>query len=46
MRLGLVVNDVATEHPQYTTVRLALAARRRGHEVWLMGVGDLSHTAH
>ena len=43
MRLGLVVNDVATEHPQYTTVRLALAARRRGHEVWLMGVGDLSH---
>jgi glutathione synthase len=43
MRLGFVVNDVATEVPQYTTVRLALAARRRGHEVWLMGVGDLSH---
>jgi glutathione synthase len=43
MRLGFVVNDVVTEVPQYTTVRLALAARRRGHEVWLMGVGDLSH---
>ncbi|HEX6300857.1 MAG TPA: glutathione synthetase [Acidimicrobiia bacterium] len=44
MRLGLVVNDVATEKPQYTTTRLALAAKRRGHEVWLMGVGDLSHS--
>ena len=43
MRIGFVVNEVATEKPQYTTVRLALAARRRGHEVWLMGVGDLSH---
>jgi len=43
MRLGLVVNDIATEHPQYSTTRLALAARKRGHEVWLMGVGDLSH---
>jgi glutathione synthase len=44
MRLGLVVNDVATEKPEYTTTRLALAAKRRGHDVWLMGVGDLSHT--
>jgi len=44
MRFGLVVNDIATEHPQYSTTRLALAARKRGHEVWLMGVGDLSHT--
>ncbi|HET9259044.1 MAG TPA: glutathione synthetase [Acidimicrobiia bacterium] len=43
MRLGLVVNDVATEKAQYSTTRLALAANRRGHEVWLMGVGDLSH---
>ncbi len=44
MRLGLVVNDVATEIAQYTTIRLALAAKRREHEVWLMGVGDLSHS--
>ncbi|MGH8915607.1 MAG: glutathione synthase, partial [Acidimicrobiia bacterium] len=43
MKLGLVVNDVATEKPQYSTTRLALAAKKRGHEVWLMGVGDLSH---
>ena len=45
MRLGLVVNEIATEHPQYSTTRLALAARKRGHEVWMMGVADLSHIA-
>jgi glutathione synthase len=44
MKLGLVVNDVATEKPEYSTTRLALAARKRGHEVWLMGVGDLANT--
>jgi glutathione synthase len=44
MRIGFVVNDVATEIPKYTTTRLALAAKRRDHEVWLMGVGDLSHS--
>ena len=43
MRLGLVVNQVDTEKPEYSTTRLALAAKKRGHEVWLMGVGDLSH---
>jgi glutathione synthase len=43
MRIGFVVNDVKTEHPLYTTTRLAMAASRRGHEVWLMGVGDFSH---
>ena len=43
VRIGFVVNDVDTERPQYTTTRLAMAASRRGHEVWLMGVGDFSH---
>jgi glutathione synthase len=43
MRIGFVVNDVQTEHPLYTTTRLAMAASRHGHEVWLMGVGDFSH---
>lgn len=40
MRLGLAVNDVATEKPVYTTTRLALAATNLGHKVWLTGVGD------
>ncbi len=43
MRIGFVVNEVATEKPQYTTTRLALASLRRGHETWLMGVGDFAH---
>ena len=43
MRIGFVVNDVHTEQPQYTTTRLAMAAQRQRHEVWLMGVGDFSH---
>jgi glutathione synthase len=43
MRIGFVVNSVATEHPQYTTTRLALAATARGHATWLIGVDDFSH---
>lgn len=45
MRIGFVVNDVASERPEYTSTRLAMAATRRGHEVWLMGVGDFAHRA-
>jgi glutathione synthase len=43
VRIGFVVNGVSTEKPQYTTTRLALAATRRGHDTWLMGVDDFSH---
>jgi glutathione synthase len=43
MKIGFVVNSVATELPGYTTTRLALAAAKRGHETWLMGVDDFSH---
>ena len=45
MKVGFVVNEVATEEPAYSTTRLALAAKKRGHQVWLMGVGDLAHNA-
>jgi glutathione synthase len=45
MRIGFVINDIAVEKPEYTTVRLALVAAARGHETWLMGVGDFSHHA-
>ena len=41
MKIGFVVNDVATEVPQYTTTRLAMAATNRDHEAWVIGVGDL-----
>jgi len=43
MRIGMLVNDVATERPGYTTTRLALTASGRGHEVWAMGAGDLAY---
>jgi glutathione synthase len=43
VRIGFVVNDVATEHPLYTTTRLALNASRRGHDTFVIGVGDFSH---
>jgi glutathione synthase len=43
MRIGFVINSIATEKPEYTTVRLALAAAKRGHDTWMMGVDDFSH---
>lgn len=43
MRLGIVVNDVATEEPGYTTTRLGVAAVNRGHEVFVMGLADLAY---
>ena len=43
MKIGFVVNDVASEHAEYTTTRLALAATRMGHDAWLMGVGDFAY---
>jgi glutathione synthase len=42
MKLGLVCNDIATEEESYTTTRLGLKAVERGHDVWLMGVGDFA----
>jgi glutathione synthase len=42
MKVGFVVNQVGSEKPQYTTTRLAMSARNLGHEVWMIGVGDLA----
>ena len=42
MRIGFVVNDIETEQPNYTTVRIAMAAVNRGHEAWLIGTGDFA----
>ena len=40
LRLGFVVNDVATEQDNYTTIRLARTAVRMGHSVALIGLED------
>lgn len=45
MRIGFMVNDIKTEEPGYTTVRLAMAAINLGHEAWLMGAGDFAYDA-
>src|SRR4029078_10461370 len=45
MKIGFVINSITTEKPEYTTVRLALAAARKGHDTWIMGVDDFSHRA-
>jgi glutathione synthase len=38
--VAFVVNDVATEKDDYTTIRLARKAAARGHAVALIGLGD------
>ena len=42
MRIGFVVNNIETEQHVYTTTRLAMTAVNRGHQTWLIGVGDLA----
>jgi glutathione synthase len=41
LKIGLIVNDIATEAKGYTTTRLGMSAINQGHEVWVIGVGDL-----
>ena len=43
MRIGLVVNDIKTEESGYTTTRLGMAGANLGHEMWVLGVGDLAY---
>ena len=40
-----MVNDINTEQPGYTTVRLGMAAVNLGHEVWFFGSGDFAYDA-
>lgn len=43
MKLGIVVNDIATELANYTTTHLALEAFNRGHEVYYISLQDFSY---
>ena len=40
IKLAFVVNDVATEQDNYSTIRLARQAVARGHQVSLNGLVD------
>jgi glutathione synthase len=43
MKIGFVVNDVMTEEPGYTTTRLGCEAVNQGHDVFVLGVGDMAY---
>ncbi|MHB1341264.1 MAG: glutathione synthase [Coriobacteriia bacterium] len=43
MKIGFMVNDIATEQAGYTTGRMAMAAINRGHEAWVMSAGDFAY---
>ncbi len=43
MKIGFVVNDIQTEQAGYTTTRLGMWATNRGHEVWVIGLGDFAY---
>ena len=43
MRILFVVNDVATEVDRAATTVLATSASRRGHDVFVLGVGELEY---
>ena len=42
MKIGFVINDLATELAGYTTTHLAMTATNRGHEAWYIPVTDFS----
>lgn len=42
MKICFIVNNPKTQKPTYTTAHLALSAVRRGHEVFLVGVNELT----
>ena len=43
MKIGFMVNDIATEQAGYTTGRMAMAAINRGHEAWMLSAGDFAY---
>ena len=45
MRIAFVINDFATEKASFTTIFLAATAHKRGHKVFVFGVGDLGYSS-
>ena len=43
MRIGFFINDIETEKAGFTTLRLAMTAVNRGHDVWIISAGDLAY---
>ncbi|MDN3493587.1 glutathione synthetase [Winogradskyella bathintestinalis] len=45
MKIAFIINDHDTEKPNYTTPGLGYAAYKRGHDVYFIGVGELSYAS-
>ncbi|MEO8795402.1 MAG: glutathione synthetase [Daejeonella sp.] len=45
MKIAFVINDIKTEKANFTTIYLALTAHKRGHQVYIFGVGDLGYSS-
>ena len=45
MKIAFIINDMETERSTFTTIFLALTAHKRGHKVFVFGVGDLGYSA-
>ncbi len=45
MRIAFIINDHATEKPNYTTPALGYAAYKRDHEVFFIGIGELAYSS-
>ncbi|WP_432411245.1 glutathione synthetase [Rasiella sp. SM2506] len=45
MKIAFIINDHATEKPNYTTPALGYAAYKRDHEVFFIGVGELAYAS-
>jgi len=45
MKIAFIINDIKTEKAGFTTIYLALSAHRRGHQIFIFGVGDLGYSS-
>ncbi|MGB3607000.1 MAG: glutathione synthetase [Psychroserpens sp.] len=45
MKIAFIINDHTTENFNYTTPLLGYTAYKRGHEVFFIGVGELSYAS-
>jgi glutathione synthase len=45
MKIAFVINELATEKSNYTTICLASKAHEMGHKAFVVEVGDLAYTA-
>ncbi|WP_047546381.1 glutathione synthetase [Psychroserpens sp. Hel_I_66] len=45
MKIAFIINDHNTEKSNYTTPLLGFTAYKRGHEVYFIGVGELSYAS-